>query len=54
VPNVPDEVLRPRDTWKDKEAYDRQAHKLAGMFRENFEQFAENVPQEVRDAGPTA
>ncbi|CAN5795415.1 phosphoenolpyruvate carboxykinase (ATP) [soil metagenome] len=54
VPEVPEEVLRPRDTWKDKEAYDRQAHKLAGMFRENFEQFAENVPQEVRDAGPTA
>jgi phosphoenolpyruvate carboxykinase (ATP) len=54
VPEVPEEVLRPRDTWKDKEAYDRQAHKLAGMFRENFEQFADNVPQEVRDAGPTA
>ncbi|HEV2129876.1 MAG TPA: phosphoenolpyruvate carboxykinase [Longimicrobiaceae bacterium] len=54
VPNVSDEVLRPRETWKDGEAYDRQAHKLAGMFRENFEQFAGDVPQSVRDAGPTA
>ncbi len=29
-------VLNPRDTWKDKEAYDRTATKLRDMFRENF------------------
>jgi phosphoenolpyruvate carboxykinase (ATP) len=52
VPGVPDEVLRPRDTWADSTEYDRQAEKLAGMFRENFEKFAAGVSEEVRQAGP--
>ncbi len=51
-PNVPNAVLNPRNTWADKDAYDAQAKKLAGMFRKNFEKFAERVPQEVREAGP--
>ena len=51
-PNVPNKVLNPRNTWTDKDAYDAQAKKLAGMFRKNFEKFAERVPQEVREAGP--
>ncbi len=54
VPDVPEEVLLPRETWKNKEAYDAQAHKLAEMFRENFKQFEENVSPEVRAAGPKA
>jgi phosphoenolpyruvate carboxykinase (ATP) len=54
VPGVPDEVLQPRDTWKDRDAYDAQAHELAGMFRENFQKFADTVSQDVRDAGPEA
>jgi phosphoenolpyruvate carboxykinase (ATP) len=53
VPNVPDQVLRPRNTWKDSDAYDAQAQKLAAMFRDNFQQFAENVPDAVRKAGPS-
>ena len=28
VPDVEEQVLHPRDTWQDKEAYDRQAHRL--------------------------
>jgi phosphoenolpyruvate carboxykinase (ATP) len=52
VPGVPNEVLRPRDTWADSAAYDEQAKKLAGMFRENFEKFAEAVTEGVRQAGP--
>ena len=36
VPGVPAEVLSPRGTWSDSEAYDAQAQKLAGMFRQNF------------------
>ncbi len=39
-PDVPDEVLIPKNTWRDGEAYDAQAKKLTAMFVENFEQFA--------------
>lgn len=52
-PDVPDEVLKPRGTWEDKEAYDRQARKLAGMFQENFEQYMDEVDASVRAAGPS-
>jgi phosphoenolpyruvate carboxykinase (ATP) len=54
VPGVPDEVLTPRETWKDRDAYDAQAKKLAGMFRDNFEKFADSVSEDVRQAGPKA
>ena len=52
IPGVPDEVLRPRDTWGDPEAFDQQADKLAGMFRDNFQKYAPNVSEAVRNAGP--
>ena len=50
-PGVPDEVLNPRRTWKDKDAYDKTAHLLAEKFRKNFEKYT-NMPKEVADAGP--
>jgi phosphoenolpyruvate carboxykinase (ATP) len=50
--DVPNEVLRPRNTWADKTAYDQQAHKLAHMFAGNFRQFEDMVTEEVRTAGP--
>ncbi len=36
-PEVPSEILNPRNTWEDKEAYDRAAEKLRAMFQKNFE-----------------
>jgi phosphoenolpyruvate carboxykinase (ATP) len=52
IRNVPSEVLRPRTTWPDAKAYDEQAKKLAGMFRENFKKFESLVSPEVKQAGP--
>ncbi len=53
-PGVPAGVLDPRSTWTDPSAYDAQAHKLAGLFQENFTKYAEDVPETVRAAGPLA
>jgi phosphoenolpyruvate carboxykinase (ATP) len=52
VPDVPASMLKPRETWADKAAYDAQAKKLAVLFQKNFEKYAAGVPQSVRDAGP--
>jgi phosphoenolpyruvate carboxykinase (ATP) len=51
-PDVPREVLWPRDTWVDKDAYDSQARKLAQMFVDNFRAFEDRVSDSVRAAGP--
>jgi phosphoenolpyruvate carboxykinase (ATP) len=51
-PDVPAEFLQPRSTWSDQAAYDVQARKLARMFAENFERYADGVPPTVRAAGP--
>jgi phosphoenolpyruvate carboxykinase (ATP) len=54
VPGVPSEVLQPRETWSDGNAYDDQARKLAAMFVEHFKQFEADASDEVRAAGPVA
>jgi phosphoenolpyruvate carboxykinase (ATP) len=54
VPEVPSEILRPRTTWSDPEAYDRAAAKLAGLFHQNFKQYAEGVDDAVLAAVPKA
>lgn len=52
VPGVPRDVLQPRNTWDDKDAYDQKARDLAARFHENFTQFADSVAPEVLAAGP--
>ncbi len=51
-PDVPPEVLKPRNTWTSGDEYDAQARKLARMFNENFAAFADAVTPAVRSAGP--
>ena len=49
-PGVPSEVLNPRNTWKDKDAYDAQAKHLTLLFEENFKQFEAAVDYKVKAA----
>ncbi|MEO8087325.1 MAG: phosphoenolpyruvate carboxykinase (ATP) [Bacteroidota bacterium] len=51
-PNVPVEILNPRNTWKDKNAYDVKANSLAAAFVKNFAQYAEYASEEILGASP--
>jgi len=51
-PNVPEEILIPRNTWADKEGYDKTKNKLIGLFQDNFRQFEAGVNKEIIEAGP--
>ncbi len=49
-PGVRSELLAPRNSWKDKDAYDRTAADLSARFAKNFEKF--DAPPEIKAAAP--
>lgn len=51
-PGVPVEILDPRNTWKNKDAYDKQAKTLAELFIQNFHQYEAEASEEIRNASP--
>ena len=51
-PGVPTEVLSPRATWNDDDAYYKMAFKLSNAFRENFKKFESYASEEIRSGGP--
>jgi phosphoenolpyruvate carboxykinase (ATP) len=51
-PDVPTELLSPKDTWADNSKYDTTAEKLAASFVKNFAQYAGNANKEILDAAP--
>ncbi|MBT9139268.1 MAG: Phosphoenolpyruvate carboxykinase (ATP) [Syntrophomonadaceae bacterium] len=53
-PNVPDNILNPKDTWFDKEAYDNTASKLAKAFLQNFEAYESFANEEIMAGAPKA
>jgi phosphoenolpyruvate carboxykinase (ATP) len=53
-PNVPSDILNPKGTWKDPDAYDRAARDLAAKFAKNFEKYADKASPAIRKAGPLA
>lgn len=51
-PNVPAEILNPRQTWADQAAYDHTAMDLAKRFHKNFKQFADGCSNEILSGAP--
>ena len=51
-PDVPDNILNPRATWADTNAYDAAAQDLAKRFVNNFAQFNETASDAIRSGGP--
>ncbi len=51
-PNVPDQVLIPRNTWPNKENYDATARQLAQLFHQNFAQYRDKASSDISNAGP--
>lgn len=53
-PNVPSEILNPRNTWEDPELYDKKAVELAQKFKANFAKFEEFANAEIMAGAPIA
>ena len=51
-PNVPSDVLIPKNTWEDKAKYDEVKKKLITLFADNFKQFEADVNANIVAAGP--
>jgi phosphoenolpyruvate carboxykinase (ATP) len=53
-PGVPNEILSPRETWKNDEAFYKKANELAAMFNKNFDKFREYANEEILAGEPKA
>ena len=51
-PDVPSNLLNPRNTWKNKADYDKKANHLAKLFNQNFDKYADGVSQGILAAAP--
>lgn len=51
-PNIPSNILNPKDTWDDKDMYDKKAFELAQLFIKNFEKYADKANAEILAAAP--
>lgn len=52
IPGIDSQILQPKNTWNNKQAYDQQLQVLANMFIHNFKQFEKGVDKKITEAGP--
>ncbi len=50
--NVPNEILIPKNTWNDNNAFDATANKLASLFTSNFKKYESDASEAIKSAGP--
>ena len=50
---VPGELLHPRNSWADKDAYDSKRIELAKLFNNNFQQFENKVSDNIKNSAPS-
>ena len=51
-PDVPSNVLNPKNTWENSADYDKNANVLAEAFNKNFEQYQSKANSEIIEAAP--
>jgi len=51
-PGVPTEILNPKKTWEDPDAYHRSAQSLITRFEENFSQYTSTMPPTLLQTSP--
>ncbi len=52
-PGVPREILNPRNTWRDVFAFDKKAEQVAELFHKNFDKYADQASEEIKEASPS-
>jgi phosphoenolpyruvate carboxykinase (ATP) len=52
VPSVPTELLTPKNTWSDKDDFEKMAKKLVDLFGKNFAQYESFASAEIKAAAP--
>ena len=50
--NVPTKILWPKNTWENGHNYDSEAKKLASLFADNFQTYASEASDALKNAGP--
>jgi phosphoenolpyruvate carboxykinase (ATP) len=51
-PDVPSEILVPENTWQDQAKFSAVKNKLINLFKDNFNQFKDQVDNKIIQAGP--
>lgn len=51
-PEVPDDLLNPIDTWRDKKSFNLTVNALVQKFESNFSKFSQSLPDSITLAGP--